>query len=96
METPADPPVTVSGTCERALLPPERSKQEAGPQYHIPVFSNSKLGQQEQEQQPKPSWPTAAYPAGAPKDEHRKAQPLKDGLKGIKEKTIHVLFGKQR
>jgi len=43
METPADPPVTVSGTCERALPPPERSKQEAGPQYHILVFSNSKL-----------------------------------------------------
>lgn len=30
------------------------------------------------------------------KDEHRKAQPLKDGLKGIKEKTIYVLFGKER
>lgn len=96
MEIPAGP-LVVSGTCDRALPAPEMSKQEAaGPKLHIPVFSNSKLGHQVQEQQP--SRPTAAYPARPPKDKDKKAQPLKDGLKDIlKEKTIHAWFGnKQR
>lgn len=50
MEIPAGPPV--SGACEWASPARERS---AKPEYHIPVFSNSELGQQLQEQQP--SWP---------------------------------------
>jgi len=96
METPADPPVTVSGACERALPPPESSKQEAGPQYHTLSSPTPSLVSKYRSSSQSHHGQRLLIQLERLKVEHRKAQPLKDGLKGIKEKTIHVLFGKQR